>query len=417
MEEKDDASRNIDQETIATDGDTAYTDRTETGDRKQLMAELREASNLMADSVTPEAAKFWRKHVVELQTRLRNLEKTGRASVSGDTERLICNEKDFLPVLCHNTGYVPPSNDELSQMPEAKARSQIKKPEPITNTLDPELGNVPMVDVVAPGNLPEGYTFEAEINGARFMATVPAGGVQKGQAFTCYMRDEMGDDGAPTKRWRDGLFDCFRYGVCHPMALNSICCPICKSQIYHLMASNFLYATDTNFFSFFNKVGLSQVLSRVGHDFMGLPGKVVPDDGPYSTRGIMLMILGFWSMLNLIIAGAFIIKKSTGTVISKADIFTLVFVNLAMYLYLVWTTAKTRAFLRARYRINGFCCPEEIEDYTCAAACMPCVVSQMGRHTVSYIEHRGVCCSDTGLEPGVKADINARSHNGSYRLW
>merc|ERR1712032_521528 len=46
---------------------------TESLARQQLMTELREASNLMAESVTPEAAKFWRQHVVELRARLRAL--------------------------------------------------------------------------------------------------------------------------------------------------------------------------------------------------------------------------------------------------------------------------------------------------------------------------------------------------------
>jgi hypothetical protein len=36
--------------------------RTESLARQQLLAELREASNLMANSVTPETAKFWRDH-------------------------------------------------------------------------------------------------------------------------------------------------------------------------------------------------------------------------------------------------------------------------------------------------------------------------------------------------------------------
>ena len=41
--------------------------------RQQLVAELREASNFMAQSKTKEASNFWRNHVLELQARLRTL--------------------------------------------------------------------------------------------------------------------------------------------------------------------------------------------------------------------------------------------------------------------------------------------------------------------------------------------------------
>ena len=403
---------------VTTNGDAPCDSVADSATQLQLTAELREASKLMADSVTPEAVQFWRRHVVELQARLRNLEKSGKDSISGETERLLSNnDNKLLPLLCQNSGYIPPQNDVLSQVPEIKERSQISRPAvsaPITNGLSPELEGFPMVDVVAPANLPEGYTFEAEIDGCRFMATVPAGGVKKGQAFTCYMRDVMNDNGAPTHRWRDGLFDCFRYGVLHPMALNSIFCPLRK---YLLQREDYIAITKFRSSHVFCAVGLSQVMTRMGTDYVGLPPKVVLDKGLYSTRGMALMIFGLWLSLNIFFVCAFFIKKNTATPISKADIVSCVGVNLGMYIYVVYATANARAVLRRRYQIKEFCCGDDVEDVVCAVACMPCVVSQMGRHTVSYIEHRGVCCSETGLEPGVMAELTARSHQGSYRVW
>jgi len=185
----------------------------------------------MADSVTPEAAQFWRRHVVELQNRLRNLEKSARNIPSDQTERLLRDEDmKILPLLCQPS-YFPSIDDELSRLPDVKERTHISKPAasaPDSDTSDRELQAFPMVDVVAPANLPEGFTFEAEIDGCRFVATVPAGGVRKGEVFACHMRDEMNETCAPTHRWRDGLFDCFQHGICHPMAVNSIFCPLCK---------------------------------------------------------------------------------------------------------------------------------------------------------------------------------------------
>jgi hypothetical protein len=41
--------------------------------RRQLLAELKEATTMVSESVTPEARNFWRNHAAELQTRLRAL--------------------------------------------------------------------------------------------------------------------------------------------------------------------------------------------------------------------------------------------------------------------------------------------------------------------------------------------------------
>jgi len=158
-------------------------------------------------------------------------------------------------------------------------------------------------------------------------------------------------------------------------------------------------------------------MMRMGTDYRGLPPQVVAEEGFYSTRGMVLMIIALWLTLNIIFIIAASIKKSTGTPISPADVLSCVVVNLGMYIYAVYATANTRALLRKRYQINEFCCGDDLEDKVCAVACMPCVVSQMGRHTVSYIDNRGVYCSDTGLEEGIKADDTARSHQGTYRIW
>ncbi|EJK54677.1 hypothetical protein THAOC_25675, partial [Thalassiosira oceanica] len=47
-----------------------------------------------------------------------------------------------------------------------------------------ELSPLPMVEVVAPSDLPEGYVFDAVENGKSFSVTVPAGGVSRGQTFS-----------------------------------------------------------------------------------------------------------------------------------------------------------------------------------------------------------------------------------------
>jgi hypothetical protein len=235
--------------------------------RQQLLAELREASNLMADSVTPEAAQFWRKHVVELQSRLRALHEqttgkntptttptTARVTTGGDAaEEIMRRNERLLASLHENTGYVAPSQDEFRQFREEQQQTpaaaaaagaayathttsstytqqrQQSRSQPQSNNLDPDLQGLPMVDVVSPADLPGGYEFEAEIEDRRFLATVPAGGVRKGETFSCYMRDldNVGSE-IPVGRWRDGQLDCLTHGVFHPLVLNAVFCPASK---------------------------------------------------------------------------------------------------------------------------------------------------------------------------------------------
>jgi hypothetical protein len=212
----------------------------ETLARKQLLAELREASNLMAESVTPEAAHFWRKHVVELQARLRSLhEKNGIVRVSGEAEEIMRNNERLLASLQENTGYVPPRQDEFQQIrsrgflgTSQSAQHEVVQGDTAGSDGDPRTQPLPMVDVVAPGDLPGGYTFEAEIDGKRFLATVPAGGVRRGETFSSVIRDlEPDDNENPVGRWRDSLLHCFKFGPCHPLVLNAVFCPLSKSMI------------------------------------------------------------------------------------------------------------------------------------------------------------------------------------------
>jgi hypothetical protein len=230
--------------------------------RKQLMAELREASNFMAESVTPEAAKFWRNHVIELQARLRALHGEGGsvpAQSVVEAVNVIKSNQQLLstygsdtdtgyqpPPPLQNIGYQAPLQNELSATPRHLQNQLSTSTTPLHQNassgkektkvnMDPSLEGVPMVDVVAPADLPGGYMFEAEIEERRFLATVPAGGVRKGETFCCYMRDleKVGSE-IPVGSWRDNLTDCFQHGTCHPMVWNALYCPLRK---YLLMLS------------------------------------------------------------------------------------------------------------------------------------------------------------------------------------
>ena len=95
----------------------------------------------------------------------------------------------------------------------------------------------PMVEVMAPGNLAEGYTFPATFGNRTFVVTVPPGGVTAGQKFPVPLPRE--EDcitpiiQVPVGHWRDGLWDLFQYGWCHVSVLNSCCCV--PSKWFHVL--------------------------------------------------------------------------------------------------------------------------------------------------------------------------------------
>jgi hypothetical protein len=67
----------------------------------------------------------------------------------------------------------------------------------------------------------------------------PDGGVKEGEIFLTALPESVEGPRlqAPTGGWKDGIFDCFNAGVCHPSLWCAICCPQCKSP--RVMASSF----------------------------------------------------------------------------------------------------------------------------------------------------------------------------------
>lgn len=157
-------------------------------------------------------------------------------------------------------------------------------------------------------------------------------------------------------------------------------------------------------------------MTRLGIDFMGYPSPDVPRTGVWSAAGMTTTITVFWALLNTFILLGLHYKVTRVIPISGADIASFALVNVGMYVYLVYATSNTRTYIREKYKIHEASC-RDLGDILGSATCTPCVISQMGRHTASYEDHKGVCCTDTGLEPGVEVDFTSRHHRGSYRLW
>jgi hypothetical protein len=122
-------------------------------------------------------------------------------------------------------------------------------PEQGSMTMTAVVASSPTVQVEAPADLPEGYEFQATLPGQQCMikVTVPPGGVEKGQYFAVplptnavgaqFFNDGLlGSGGShngriisiPVGHWRDGLFEFYKYGICHPHCWTACCCSTCK---------------------------------------------------------------------------------------------------------------------------------------------------------------------------------------------
>jgi Cys-rich protein (TIGR01571 family) len=275
----------------------------------------------------------------------------------------------------------PPADPEIelchSSNKETKAETDYSEEGPFTppgiEPFDSDY-EYPLVDVVAPADLPGGYHFEAEIEGQRFLATVPPGGVQQGETFTCYMRelDSVAID-IPVGDWKDGLCNMCDLGWCHPVLWNALFCPL---------------------------IALGQIQTRVSLDFLGRPKF---SELPYSNRFMMLTVVGFWLFTNVGLFAACNVKWSHGLELSVADVCAFVLVNVAMFGFVVFVTQSTRSSVREKFMIRERQC-YDLEDVCCATLCLPCTVGQMSRHTANYDDYEAVCCSKTGLPNGVRVN-------------
>jgi len=353
--------------------------------KQQITTELEEAENLMAESVTPEAAEFWKKQVVELQEKLRILEGGDTESVEKDVN-YFKTEQGLLSTFWQTIGYAPPKLEDIESSSTEDPEKGIElTTSPVVSpagrssaAVDVEL---PIVDVVSPADLPGGYKFEAELNGKRFLATVPLGGVKKGKTFYCYM--EPTDD-IPVGAWKDGPLDLLAYGYKHPMLLTSIFCPL---------------------------LALSQVMERTGLDITGKKASSeTPDLFLYTPRGMALAMLFVWAGLNVTILSALEFKVA----ISLADLLSFFLVNVSTMAFTIYATINTRNYMMERYHIpvSGMAdyINNKMERYnipvgrmgnyieTCLAAVFfPISIAQMGRHTGSYESHEALCCHPSGI--------------------
>ena len=338
--------------------------------RQRLMKEIEKSQDLMRGAANAAERTLYDRHLQTLKCEL--------AKISGNYRTKKETRQD-------------PDIDK--QFASVAGRGQSVDRKHFAN--DASLGR--SVKVVAPSNLPEAYELDAKIGSQVFTASVPKGGVVRGQMFTAelYKSDDndvlsiathqkpMRGMQIPFSRWRDGIFDCIHETPMHPLFWHSWFCP---------------------------QIALSQIMARVR---VTAPQKTI--------RGMMLrsridvkttmMLTGLFYFVNLImiysIGRGYLLGSAPSSFLLWFCGVPLAVADLGVLSCFYVLMARTRRSIRDAYEI-----PESFdadclgwEDQLLSVFCTPCTVSQMGRHTADYNTYRASCWSETGLPDHISEQV------------
>jgi len=237
------------------------------------------------------------------------------------------------------------------------------------------------IAVVAPADLNEGFTFQAEHDGKTFTVTVPSGGVKQGQTitvpFTQVVYGELVEPAfnVPTGYWRDDLCSCFKHGLCEPT-----CCLAL----------------------WFTNVVLAQVMRRMKMTWYG--GRSTDSSGYKNTCQIVTAILFIWSVLGVVETMTAKFEKvcdgdNNCRSVQKPTTVNTIFGIIVMFFGFFFLTigTVTRMRMRDAFDIPGSCCG----DCCTVLCCGCCALIQEARHTHEYKEGETKCCTTTGLKPNA----------------
>jgi len=246
----------------------------------------------------------------------------------------------------------------------------------------PVASAVTLVEVVSPSDLEAGYTFMAIYEATTFQITVPEGGVTKGQKFSVpfsssatisanQSTNNEDEDEAVHGKWKDGLFSCLKYGLCHPTFGHCLFCPqLLTGQVMTRMHLNWKAEEDTE------------------------------EESKLTYRNVCIIVGIYWIMRLLVgpddneaaspISAALI---NSPLLILSSQLFSFFF-----FIYTLLIITRTRKAIRQKYDIPESHC-HGCEDFCCAFWCANCTSAQMARQTADYDVERAQCCTNTGLSP------------------
>ncbi|CAB9522082.1 expressed unknown protein [Seminavis robusta] len=247
---------------------------------------------------------------------------------------------------------------------------------------------VPMIEIMAPATLMEGYQLDTQVGDRVVTITIPPGGVEKGQKFSVPMSPTNAAATStpkmtvPVGHWKDGLCDCCTYGMCHAHC--------CISWWCHALAAG-------------------QVISRLQLNWLGKTTNSHAEKASAFTTLFTISMTYFSVKIGLFLIIMSMMPEdpeepppdSIAPFAMMSDI-----VNYAYYLFSAVVIYNLRSYIRSKYAIpESESCPTGCEDGCMALFCSCCTAAQMMRHTTEYDTYRAECFSATGLPDHVPALI------------
>lgn len=254
----------------------------------------------------------------------------------------------------------------------------------------PTTSATPMIEVIAPATLSEGYKFEVQLGDRTLEITVPQGGVEGGQRFMVALPENSGGQvivpkiNVPVGHWKDGLCDCFTYGPFHNHCCISCFCPL---------------------------IAAGHVISRLKLNVWAKPGPVSESAGAFQKLVTMTVAYSCLSMLLFIVCLPYDLTDQEGNPVEPPSaIFMLMVIRsclhygyLGILILVLW---NLRAHVRSKYAIPEMdICNTGCEDLLCSVFCSHCSVAQLLRHTTDYDTYNATCCTDTGVPPNVPSIV------------
>lgn len=183
---------------------------------------------------------------------------------------------------------------------------------------------------------------------------------------------------APLGRWKDGLFDCLRYGPAHPSFLNCFFCP---------------------------QILMAQVLTRFKMNWIGNP-----TSHWRGTFGRVVVIVSVYWIVTILLAppaAKWVFNEETGKSEFvageslppfQAALYNIVTWSFGFYTLIVLTRLRRKVRIRFEIPPTSECFGGgECEDCCISFWCAPCSVAQIARQTCDYEHQSAACCSPTGL--------------------
>jgi Cys-rich protein (TIGR01571 family) len=206
----------------------------------------------------------------------------------------------------------------------------------------------------------------------------PQGGVKEGQVFRVPFQKDHFEE---TKRWKDGLFACFGYGIFHPSLWNALCCPeILLSQVLTRLNMTWLAERAERSSPTFRRITFLFIALCLVDTLLSPPLLDLQFDGQ----------------------GGVSYAPSQSTMFKELFLFCL---SIPMSIYSFIILVKLRAAVRNKYGIQTGMFAW-LEDFWCVFCCHCCIIAQMARQTADYEQEPASCCSKNGLRSGKHTKVD-----------